>query len=174
MNDLWQLFSSPLLLADMGLAPVLMFGGLVAVVSSLGVVIIEAIVFYRCGWTWGKAFLDAVLLNLASTIAGCVIYPLVLRVIVGLIENTKIYPAIAQISNYLLWGIAFILAFVGSVAIEYYILTLLRGTRSRAQFKRLVIIANLWSYAAMFVFAFAIFFCLPYFPMDWYSYFDSL
>ena len=158
MKELWQLFSPPLLLADMTLAPFIIAGGLVAIIVSLGVVIIEAIVFYRCGWVWKKALLDAVLLNLASTIAGYIIYPLVGGIIVVLIYYIKTPPEIEQILNYLLWGIAFILAFIGSVAIEYYVLILLRGTEDRAKFKRSVVIANLWSYGAIFILSLAIYF----------------
>jgi hypothetical protein len=158
MNDLWQLFSPPLLLADVALAEVIMFGGLVAIIPSLGVVIIEAIVFYRCGWTWGKAFLDAILLNLISTIAGLVVYPLLINVIAVLSNNIKISPAIDRMLTYFLWGILFILAFFVSVAIEYSLLTSVRSTENRAKFKRAVVIANLCSYVAMFVFYLAIYF----------------
>ncbi|WP_310481018.1 hypothetical protein [Chamaesiphon sp. VAR_48_metabat_403] len=151
MNHLWQLFLPPILLADMSLVPILIVGGAVAIFSSLGVLTIEAIVFYRGGWTWGKAFLDSFLLNLASTVAGYVLYPIVGGVIIVLTENIKVAAQIEQILGYLLWGIAFILAFVGTVAIEYYVLILLRGKEDRARFKRSVVIANLWSYGATLI-----------------------
>jgi hypothetical protein len=157
MNDSLQLFSPPLLLADMTLVPFIIIGGLVALIASSGVVIIEAIVFYRRGWTWGKACLDSFLLNLASTVAGYMLYPIVGGVIIVLTENIKVAPQIELILTWLLWGIAFILAFVGTVAIEYYVLTLLRGTEDRAKFKRSVVIANLWSYGATLIFSFAIY-----------------
>jgi hypothetical protein len=158
MNHLWQLFSPPMLLADMSLAPLIIIGGLVAIFSSLGVVIIEAIVFYRCGWTWGKAFLDSFLINLASTVAGYMLYPIVGAAIVILTQNIKVAPQIELILTWLLWSIAFILAFVGTVAIEYYVLTLLRGTEDRAKFKRSVVIANLWSYGATLILCLAVYF----------------
>jgi hypothetical protein len=153
MNHLWQLFSPPMLLADMSLVPFIIIGGAVAIIASLGVVIIEAIVFYRRGWTWGKAFLDSFLLNLASTVAGYAIYPIVGGVIIVLTENIKVAPQLELILTWLLWGIAFILAFVGTVAIEYYVLTLFRGNEDRAKFKRAVVIANLFSYGATIIFS---------------------
>jgi hypothetical protein len=158
MNHLWQLFSPPMLLADMSLVPFIIVGGAVAIIASSGVLIIEAIVFYRCGWTWGKAFLDSFVLNLASTVAGYVLYPIVGGVIIVLTENIKVAPEIEIILTWLLWGIAFILAFVGTVAIEYYVLTLLRGKEERAKFKRSVVIANLWSYGATLILSLAIYF----------------
>ncbi len=85
------------------------------------------------------------------------LYPIVGAAIMIFTQSIKVSSGIETILNYLLWGIAFILAFVGTVAIEYYVLTLLRGKEDRAKFKRSVVIANLWSYGATFVFCAAIY-----------------
>ncbi len=115
------------------------------------VVFIEAIVFYRLGWTWGRSFIDASILNLASTVAGCFLYPALAAGIVMLMTTLNGSDSIRSIVFYVASGVMFLLGFIASVSIELYVLTLLRGREDLARFKKAIIVANLFSGAAMMI-----------------------
>jgi hypothetical protein len=115
------------------------------------VVFIEAIVLYRLGWTWGRSFIDALLLNLASTVAGCFLYPALATGIFMLMNNLKGSAPIPTIVFCVALAVMFLLGFIVSVAIELYVLTLLRGREDRARFKKAIIVANLFSGVAMMI-----------------------
>jgi hypothetical protein len=112
--------------------------------TFLMVVIIEAIVFYRLGWTWKNSAIDSLLLNLVSTVVSTLFCALVT---VGVLQLLNVfYPSLLMGTFNLLSYVAFfaiiiILEFLLSVIIEFYTLILVRGRENIAKF-RLAVIAN--------------------------------
>jgi hypothetical protein len=154
MSSFWPLFSAPIYLADMNISGFFWLGGIAAVLGVVVLVLVivtEAIVFQRFGWNWGAAFMDAFQLNVISTIAGCVLYPIAAWLI-----------ARSDVGATFLWGLAFGLGFIGSICIEYTALISMRGGDSRADrfgqqktgVMKQVIIANVCSYWVMIVFGY--------------------
>jgi hypothetical protein len=90
MNIVLHLLSPPTILADMTLAPFILSGAILGAIACTIVLATEAIVFKRLGWTWEKAFVDAFLLNLISTVAGCFIYPIMVFLVTLLLDNIKL------------------------------------------------------------------------------------
>jgi hypothetical protein len=146
MSSFWPLFSAPIYLADMNLSGLFFLGGIAAVMGVMAfalVIAIEAIVFQRFGWNWGTAFMNAFQLNLISTIAGCVLYPIAAWLI-----------AQSNVGAMFLWGLAFGLGFMGSIWIEYSALISMRGGDWKTGMMKQVIIANVCSYLVTIIFGY--------------------
>jgi hypothetical protein len=120
--------------------------------TFLMVVLIEAIVFYRLGWTWKNSAIDALLVNLVSTLISTLFCTIVTVVILQLLNI--FYPSLLTGTYNLLsigafFAVIIILEFLLSVTIEFYTLILVRSREDRAKFRRAVIITNLVSLPVM-------------------------
>jgi hypothetical protein len=112
--------------------------------TFLMVVLIEAIVFYRLGWTWKNSAIDALLLNLFSTVISTLFCAIATVVILQLLNI--FYPSLLTGTYNLLsigafFAVIIILEFLLSVTIEFYTLILVRSRENLDKF-RLAVIAN--------------------------------
>jgi hypothetical protein len=145
--------------------------GVLSLSTFLMVVIIEAIVFYRFGWTWKRSLTDALLLNFISTVVSIVVFTLFFLIISPIIG--AFYPSLLTAtydfySVCTLYAVIIILEFLLSVTIEFYTLKLTHRGENQAKFRRTVIAANLWSLPVMILsWIIAIFFAILRSSSSW-------